>query len=92
MERKELEKLAEVTNLSLTEEEFATLAKNFDSMLEYIAKITAAETSAKIEYDHILELEDLRPDIIESSLPIEDVLKNAPRKRDRYFVVPQVID
>lgn len=41
---------------------------------------------------HVLTLDDLAPDTPRPSLPIEVTLMNAPRKRGRYFVVPQVVE
>jgi aspartyl/glutamyl-tRNA(Asn/Gln) amidotransferase C subunit len=44
------------------------------------------------QYNKAIEIKDLRADEVKPSLSIDEVLKDAPEKRDRYFVVPQVVE
>jgi aspartyl/glutamyl-tRNA(Asn/Gln) amidotransferase C subunit len=39
--REEIQNLAELSRLKLTDEEIATLRKDFDSILEYVGQISA---------------------------------------------------
>lgn len=90
---KEVEYVAHLARLELTPEEKEIFARQLDKILEYIGKLNEVDTTDIEPTTHVLPLKNVfRQDKQESSLPVEDVLKNAPAKERNLFKVPQVIE
>ena len=79
------------SKLHFTDEEMAKLDTEFKGILAFIEQGGATGEHMAIG-KMVLGLEDLADDVPGPTMPIEDVLMNAPRKRGRYFVVPQAVD
>jgi len=91
--REEVLHIAKLAKLPLTEEEIELYQKQLSRILEYFKRLEELDTSDVEPLKHILEAGNvLRPDEPRPSLPIEDVLRNAPRRRDGFFEVPKVIE
>ena len=87
----QLEKLAEISMLRFTDEEYKKLAADIDAALKSVEIITKTNTDAPM-YGAPVGLDTLTDDAPRVGLSIEEALKNAPRKRGRYIVVPQVFE
>ena len=84
--------VARLARLSLDQDRLARYTPQLESILEYVATIGQADVSDVPPMAHALPLANvLREDIIEPSLPIEQVLQNAPETDGRFFKVPKVI-
>jgi aspartyl-tRNA(Asn)/glutamyl-tRNA(Gln) amidotransferase subunit C len=88
----EVEKIANLARLYLSEDEKKKLSKELSVILEYMAKLNELNTSTVKPLSHPLDLKNVyREDQLGESLSTAEALKNAPDKTDKYFKVPKVI-
>ena len=75
----EVEHIAELARLSLTEQEKNLFQDQLSAILDYAAVLQRVDTSAVPPTATVLALRNvMRDDAVEPSLPTEDVLANAP--------------
>lgn len=92
VDRDEVERIARLARLSLTTEELTRFEHELNNILEYVSQIQQADTdgvSAELDPDRHKNV--LREDVIQPSLPREEVLKNAPDTDGAHFRVPPVL-
>lgn len=88
----DVEHIARLARLELSEEEKIKFLKDLDSILTYMQQIHNVDTSHDEVLDRIIELPlVLREDIVTPSLSQAEALVNAPDKENGYFKVPRVI-
>jgi aspartyl-tRNA(Asn)/glutamyl-tRNA(Gln) amidotransferase subunit C len=95
--REEVLRVAELAHLELTEAEVTKYQQQLDSILEYIAKLNAVDTSkvepmAQVLADSTLVNPSMREDVVVACDVARDVLKQAPDGEGAYFRVPKVIE
>ena len=91
--REEVEHVAKLARLRLTEEEKEKFGKQLNRILEYVEKLNELNTEKVESTSHVVPLKNvLREDEVQPSLPVEDVLSNAPDKKGNYFKVPRIIE
>jgi aspartyl-tRNA(Asn)/glutamyl-tRNA(Gln) amidotransferase subunit C len=84
--------VARLARLALDEAHLRAYMPQLESILGYVDKIRALDVSGVEPMAHALPLANvLREDVVEPSLPIEQVLQNAPETDGRFFKVPKVI-
>ena len=84
-----VERLARLT-LDKTARE--RMRKDLEKILDYFSAIDEVDTTDVEPMSHGSDLGNvLREDLPAPSLPAEEALKNAPRRRDDYFEVPRVL-
>jgi aspartyl-tRNA(Asn)/glutamyl-tRNA(Gln) amidotransferase subunit C len=90
--RADVEHVAYLARLGLTEEELARLEGQLNHILEQYAKLAELDTDAIPPTAQTIELENiLREDVARPSLPPADVLANAPERDGDFFVVPAIL-
>jgi len=93
---KEVRYVAELANLTLTDEEIARLQGDLDGILEHFEKLNLADTTGIEPMAQVLfEAEaaaTLRADIPRPGLGNDAALANAPLRGAGYFKVPRVIE
>ena len=90
--RAEVEHIADLARLELAEEEIERLQSDLSQILEYVEQLNELDTTAVLPTAHVVAQEDvLREDAPRPSLPIEDVLSNAPDAEHGYFRVHAVL-
>lgn len=85
---------AEKLLIGLTEEETNMVLEEFSVIDETINKINDIEGIEKIEpMTHCLDdfCYELREDVVEESIPIEELLQNCDEHTDREVEVPKVV-
>lgn len=89
----EIEKVAELARISLKPEEKQKLQKDMESILKYIEQLKALKTDNVEPTSHVLNLENVfRPDQVEPSNAIDELIAQAPDKIGKLFKVPKVVD
>lgn len=84
--------VARLARLALGEPELQRFEGQLGSILAYVANIGEADVSDVEPMAHALPLTNvLREDVVEPSLPLEQVLRNAPESDGPFFKVPKVI-
>jgi aspartyl-tRNA(Asn)/glutamyl-tRNA(Gln) amidotransferase subunit C len=89
--RKEVEHIAELAKITLTEDEKELFTEQLERILEYFRKIDELDLENVEPTTHTMDTSNVfRDDVEKESLPPEEVLANAPEKEDRYFKAPRV--
>ncbi len=93
IKKEDVEYVAKLARLKLTEEEKQLYTKQLQHILNYMSVLNKVDTTNISPTFSVIEREGfLREDIVKESLPIEDVLRNAPEKYKDFFKVKKVID
>lgn len=89
----EVAHIAELARLELTPEETERYREQLSAILDYAAILQKVDTSAIPPTATVLPLRNvMREDRVEPSLPVEDVLANAPDAAEGHFRVPAILD
>jgi aspartyl-tRNA(Asn)/glutamyl-tRNA(Gln) amidotransferase subunit C len=90
--REEVEHVAALARLGLSDAEITRLQDQLSSILEHIAAIDRLDTEAIPPTAQVIAMTNvLRPDVVSGSLPREAVLENAPRQSDGFFEVHAIL-
>lgn len=92
IQRSEVEYVARLAKLKLSEEEIQSFTGQLGNILDYIHNLEKIDTSNVQAVAHVLSLHNVfREDGVEDSLDSETVLENAPERAGRYFKTPQIL-
>ncbi len=90
--RKEVEHVAHLARLSLSEEELGTMTSQLDNILSYVDKLGELDTENIKATTHAFSVSNaFREDNAVQSLAQEEALANAPEQNGESFVVPKII-
>ena len=93
LDRAEVEHIAALTRIGLTEEEKEMFGDQLSHILEQFEVLRQLDTSSVLPTGHAVELQAvMREDSPEDSLPASDVLSNAPRTEGEFFRVKAVLE
>jgi aspartyl-tRNA(Asn)/glutamyl-tRNA(Gln) amidotransferase subunit C len=92
LSREDVEHVATLARLGLSDTEITRLQDQLSSILEHIAVIDRLDTDAIPPTAQVTAMTNvMRPDIVTGSLPREAVLENAPRQADGFFEVHAIL-
>jgi aspartyl-tRNA(Asn)/glutamyl-tRNA(Gln) amidotransferase subunit C len=90
--KKEVEKVALLARLKLSEEETAEMQKDMSGILGFIDQINELNTEGILPTAHVLDIKNVfREDDVEASYDRDIFLKLAPKTSDGFIVVPKVV-
>ena len=90
--RADVEHVAHLARLGLTEEELARFEGQLNHILDQYAILTSLDTEHIAPTAQTIELANiLRDDVVQPSMPVADVLANAPERSGDHFLVPAII-
>jgi len=85
--------VAHLARIELQDKELDTLSTQLKDILDFIDKLKELDTKDVAATSHILPLNNVfREDKPGDSLAVDKALKNAPQKKDNFFVVPKIIE
>ena len=88
----EVQHVAKLARLDLTDNEVVRMTGQLDAILSYVAKLDELDTTGVALTTHTQQVVNaFRDDEVRSSLPRELALSNAPEQNGESFVVPRVI-
>ncbi len=91
--RTQVEHVARLARLDLTDEETERFREQLSAILEYAERLQQLDTKDIPPTATVLPLENvMRDDEVRPSLPPEEALANAPAAEDGYFRVPPVLE
>lgn len=91
--KEEIEHIAVLSRLSLSEEEKEVFGPQLSSILGYMEKLNELDTGDIEPTSHVLPLNNvMRDDAPGASLPREEALNNAPARTDKFYRVPKIIE
>jgi aspartyl-tRNA(Asn)/glutamyl-tRNA(Gln) amidotransferase subunit C len=90
--RQDVEKVALLARLQLTDAELATMTDQLAQIVGYVDQLANVDTRDVEPMAHAIELQNVfRSDQVAESLPREDALANAPHHDARGYLVPAVL-
>lgn len=90
--KKDVEKIAELALLKLSDEELENMTPQLNEILNYMEKLNEIDTEKVKPLSHPVEQVNIfRKDNLKTSISTEAALKNAPDKDEDHFKVPKVI-
>jgi len=91
--RAQIDRVAELARLSLSDDEADRLASELDSFLGYVETLNELDTEGIVPTSHPIPLvTPMRDDIPEPPIDPELAVRNAPETAAGAFVVPKVTD
>lgn len=89
----DVDRIAELANLSLSQKEKFDFQKQLEEILDYISKLDEVDTQNLEPIDHITGLQNVvREDFTAPSLNQQEALKNAPKTHSGFFEVDAIFD
>ncbi len=89
----EVEKVARLARLEITEAEKEAFSEQLSSILTYMGQIDALDTEGVEPTATVLEQANVfRDDVVRPSLSVEQALANAPEHTDGFFSVPRILE
>lgn len=90
---KDVDHVANLARLELTQEEKETFTEQLNAILKYAEQLNELDTEGVVPTSHAMLLSNvMREDEVRASLPIETVLLNAPDEEDGQIKVPAVLE
>jgi len=90
---KDVEHVANLARLDLSDAEKEQFAGQLNAILKYAEKLNQLDTDGIEPTSHVLPLANvMREDEVKPSWPVEKVLLNAPEEEDGQFRVPAVLE
>jgi aspartyl-tRNA(Asn)/glutamyl-tRNA(Gln) amidotransferase subunit C len=91
--KQEVEKVAKLARLELTEVEKVAFTKQLSQILTHVVTLKQYDTAGVEPTATVLgQVNVFRPDEVRPSLPVERALANAPESAEGFFVVPKIIE
>lgn len=91
--RQDVQHIAELAKLSLTEAEEVRFQEQLSAILDYAQRLIALDTEAIPPTATVLPLHSvMRDDVARPSLPVADILANAPARSGDSFEVHVILE
>jgi len=89
----EVEHVALLARLDLSEEEKERYTEELNQILAHFGKLDELDTTGVPPTSHVIPMTNVfRNDEVKPSLPVEEVVANAPDATDDSFRVPRVVE
>jgi aspartyl-tRNA(Asn)/glutamyl-tRNA(Gln) amidotransferase subunit C len=93
IDRKDVEQVARLARLALTEAELERMRGELAAILEYIEKLKAVDVDGVEPTSHAVPLVNvMREDVVDASVDREAMMSNAPDRSGEHFRVPRIIE
>jgi aspartyl-tRNA(Asn)/glutamyl-tRNA(Gln) amidotransferase subunit C len=90
--RQDIEKVALLGRLQLTEAELTTMTAELAQIVGYVDQLAEVNTDGVEPMAHAVEVANVfRADEVTPSLPRDEALANAPHRDERGYLVPAVL-
>ncbi len=90
--REEIEHVAKLARLNLSEDELETMTGQLDNILSYVDKLSELDTVGVEPTTHAhKKVNAFREDEVDASLSVDEALSNAPEDNGEMFKVPRII-
>ena len=90
---KEVEHVAKLARLELSDQEKEKLTDQLSGILTYVETLNELDTKGVVPTSHVLDINNvMREDVATPSLPQERALANAPDKAAGHYKVPKIIE
>jgi aspartyl-tRNA(Asn)/glutamyl-tRNA(Gln) amidotransferase subunit C len=91
--REDVQHVARLARLELSAEDLARMQAELSNILAYIDKLRSVDTAGVPPTSHAVPLTNvMREDESRPSLPLADMLANAPEAAGDFFRVPRIVE
>ncbi len=88
---KDVEHVAKLARLELSEEEKEKFSKQLGDILKYVEQMNEVDTTGVEPMSHAIPMVNvMREDVVVSENTKEELMANAPLKEDGFFRVPKI--
>ena len=89
----DVEKVASLARLHVTESEKDTFAKQLSQVLTHVEQLSRYDTAGIAPTTTVMgQVNVFRDDVVRPSLPVEKALANAPEREGDGFGVPKILE
>lgn len=89
----DVEHVAKLARLDLTEEEKQTFTGQLNAILKYAEQLNSIDTDRVEPTSHVVPMSNvMREDEVRPSLPLDKVFLNAPDEEEGQFKVPAILE
>ena len=93
IERKDVEHVARLARLALTDAELEKMREQLNGILAYIEKLNELDTEGVEPTSHAVPMVNvMRDDETAPCLPRDEALSNEPERAGEFFRVPRIIE
>ncbi|HTZ18334.1 MAG TPA: Asp-tRNA(Asn)/Glu-tRNA(Gln) amidotransferase subunit GatC [Dissulfurispiraceae bacterium] len=93
LSREEVLHIAELSRLSLSEEESGLYTTQLSKIIDYVEQLNGLDTSRIEPTSHVIPLDNVMADDVGIvSLPCREALGNAPDATEKFYRVPKIIE
>lgn len=87
-----IDRIAELARLEFSDSEKEAFVEQFGKIIEYVNVIESINLEGVEPLKHISDAENVfREDVVMPSLPLEEALKNAPKRNESFYKAPKVL-
>jgi aspartyl-tRNA(Asn)/glutamyl-tRNA(Gln) amidotransferase subunit C len=93
VDRATVRRIARLARIAITDEEATRLETELSGILDWVAQLDELDTS-NVEPMTRVEAMTMkkREDVVTDGFCADDIVKNAPKVDDHYFVVPKIVE
>ena len=93
IDRDTVKYVAHLARIKLNDQELDLLSRQLEDIVNFIDKLRELDIAGVKPTSHILPVKNVfRQDKPAQSLNAKEVLSNAPKHKDNFFIVPKVIE
>jgi aspartyl-tRNA(Asn)/glutamyl-tRNA(Gln) amidotransferase subunit C len=93
VDRATVRRIARLARIAISDEEAARLEKELSGILDWVAQLDELDTSAVPPMTRVEAMTmKKREDVVTDGFCADDIVKNAPKVDDHYFVVPKIVE
>ncbi len=91
--QKDVKYIANLSRLSMSDEEIETLGSQLNAIIQYVEQLNTLDCSDIEPTSHAIPLNNVvRDDLLTTSLSPKDAMKNAPDHKEKFYRVPKIIE
>jgi aspartyl-tRNA(Asn)/glutamyl-tRNA(Gln) amidotransferase subunit C len=93
VDRATVRRIARLARIAITDAEAERLEQELSGILDWVAQLDEIDTSAVEPMTRVAAVTmQKRKDNVTDGFCADDILKNAPKVDDHYFVVPKIVE
>jgi len=93
VDRATVRRIARLARIAITDDEAKRLEQELSGILDWVAQLDEIDTSSVDPMTRVAAMTmKMRKDEVTDGFCADDILKNAPKVDDHYFVVPKVVE
>ncbi|HSH62893.1 Asp-tRNA(Asn)/Glu-tRNA(Gln) amidotransferase subunit GatC [Methyloceanibacter sp.] len=93
VDRATVRRIARLARIAITDHEAERLEAELSGILDWVAQLDELDTSNVEPMTRVAAMTiKQRDDVVTDGFCADDILKNAPKVDDHYFVVPKIVE